>query len=309
MDNNSIEIEKNESDDYVNLNSFFSLLWKRKYSLLGVLTVCFLVSISASFLLPNKYQSTVLMVTAESSDTDNLLAKYGGLTAFAGLNISEEVNQTKIGLAIIRSKQFTADFIEKRDILVPLMAAKYWDRETNKLIIDQNIYDTEDQKWVRDVSYPQSNIPSNEESYKFWTENVFKINEDKKTGFITMSVEHLSPELAKTWASWLVEDINNVMRDNDVRQAELAIEYLNEEVQKTTSEELKSLLYNLIQSHTEKKILAFSRPDYVFKVIDPPVISEEKNSPQRILIGLLSSFIGVLLYLLYLLIRNFSVKF
>ncbi len=309
MDNNSIEMEKNESDDYVNLNSFFSLLWKRKYSLLGVLTICFLVSVSASFLLPNKYQSTVLLVTAESSDTDNFLAKYGGLTAFAGLNISEEVNQTKIGLAVIRSKQFTANFIEKRDILVPLMAAKYWDRETNKLIIDQNIYDTEDQKWVRNVSYPHSNRPSNEESYKFWTKNVFKINEDKKTGFITMSVEHFSPELAQRWASWLVEDINNNMRNNDVKQAELAIEYLNEEVQKTTSEELKSLLYNLIQSHTEKKMLAFSRPDYVFKVIDPPVISEEKISPQRILIGLLSSFIGVLLYLLYLLVRNFSVKF
>ena len=307
MSTNSIEVEK-ENPSFFSLNDFFSLLWKKKYTILILLSLSFVASVSFSYLLPNKYQSSVLMVAAESSETDNLLAKYGGLTAFAGINIPEEVNQTKIALAVIKSKKFTANFIKKRNILIPLIAAKGWDRETNELVIDQNVYNINTQKWVRNVSYPQRKIPSDQESYEVWNKNVFNITEDKKTGFITMTIEHLSPELAKNWAAWLVEDLNNTIRERDVTEAELAIEYLNREVQKTTSEELKTLLYNLIQSHTEKKMLAFSRPDYVFKVIDPPVVSENKISPQRFLIGLLSAFIAVFFYLLYLLVRNFSVK-
>ena len=109
--------------------------------------------------------------------------------------------------------------------------------------------------------------------------------------------------IVTTTANNRLDAIKNICASTNVRN------WILEKVLVQNSEELKSLLYNLIQSHTEKKMLAFSRPDYVFKVIDPPVISEEKISPQRILIGLLSSFIGVLLYLLYLLVRNFSVKF
>jgi LPS O-antigen subunit length determinant protein (WzzB/FepE family) len=102
-----------------------------------------------------------------------------------------------------------------------------------------------------------------------------------------------------------MHDLNNFMRDRDVREAELSIEYLNNEVSGTKSEALKDVFYNLIKTNTEKKMLAFSREDYLFRIIDPPIAPEEKSSPNRPLICILGFLLGLMFSFIYVLFMNY----
>ena len=106
----------------------------------------------------------------------------------------------------------------------------------------------------------------------------------------------------------LINDLNNFIRESDVEEASKSIEYLEYETINTNYDELRSLLYSLIQAEIEKKMLAYSRSDYLFKVIDPAIISEDKSSPSRVLIIILGSLLGAMLGLLFALIRIFYIK-
>ena len=79
-----------------------------------------------------------------------LAAQYGGLASLAGINIgSGAADKTAIGLEILKSRKFISEFIERHDVLVPLMAARGWDSETYNLKIDPDDYDAASETWVR----------------------------------------------------------------------------------------------------------------------------------------------------------------
>lgn len=42
---------------------------------------------------------------------------------------------------------------------------------------------------------------------------------------VTISVDHLSPTVAQQWATWLIQDINKVMKDRDVAEAHRSTEF------------------------------------------------------------------------------------
>ncbi len=301
MNNSAVDNTEN-----VSLIRLLEVLWKDKLIILVTSLCAALIAIYVSiFILPEKYKSQVLMMPADMSSMNTTSSSIGGLASLAGVSLAEETTEASVALEVIKSRLFTKEFIKKREILVPLIAAKGWDKSSNKLIIDNDLYDESSEKWVRNVSFPKKTIPNDQEAFKYWKDEVFSISQDRKTGYISMSIEFFSPHISKDWATWIVEDINNTMRDQAVKEAQLSIEYLNNELNSTTSEELKSLFYLIIKDNTEKIMLAYSRPEYVFKVIDPPIAPYLKSYPQRLIIVISSTIIGFFIGIFISLIRNF----
>ena len=301
MNNSAVDNTEN-----VSLIRLLEVLWKDKLIILVTSLCAALIAIYVSiFILPEKYKSQVLMMPADMSSMNTTSSSICGLASLAGVSLAEETTEASVALEVIKSRLFTKEFIKKREILVPLIAAKGWDKSSNKLIIDNDLYDESSEKWVRNVSFPKKTIPNDQEAFKFWKDEVFSISQDRKTGYISMSIEFFSPHVSKDWATWIVEDINNTMRDQAVKEAQLSIEYLNNELNSTTSEELKSLFYLIIKDNTEKIMLAYSRPEYVFKVIDPPIAPYLKSYPQRLIIVISSTIIGFFIGIFISLIRNF----
>lgn len=50
-----------------------------------------------------------------------------------------------------------------------------------------------------------------QEAYKAFAKTIV-VSKTKETGMETLSVEHLSPMLAQQWVTWLIQDINKVMK-------------------------------------------------------------------------------------------------
>ena len=55
-------------------------------------------------------------------------------------------------------------------------------------------------------------------------------------------------------------------------------------------------------------MLANSRPEYLFKTIDPAIVPEEESSPKRALICVLGTLLGGMLSVLWVLIRHYVFK-
>lgn len=295
----------NDDNNNVSIFKLLIVLWSNKISIILITLFFVVISIFYSLSLPEKYKSETLMIPIEQSTPTSAVSGLGGLASLAGVSIKDETSSAAVALQILKSRKFTRDFINSRDILVQLMASEGWDRNSDSLIYDKDVYDTEKDKWVRKVSLPKLPKPNDQEAYKYWNENVFTVSEDRKTGWVTLSIEFYSPKIAQQWVDWLVDDLNNYMRNDTVTRAESAIEYLNNEIAKTSSVELQNLFYALIRDNTEKKMLAFTDDDFIFKIIDPPVSPYLKSYPQRSIIVISFAIFGLFIAVLYTLFRNF----
>ena len=299
------------ADDEIDLRELFAVLWTGKYWIAGLTSIAAILSVVYALSLPNIYRSEALLAPSsmDGGGIGGLAKQYGGLASLAGISLpgGGEMDKTALALAVIKSRRFISDFIQRHDILVPLMAADGWDQSTGELSIDADIYDTGSATWVRAVRPPQPVQPSGQEAHGVF-DALLSITEDKKSGFVSLSIAHYSPMVAQQWVTWLVEDINNTLRAQDVAEAENSIAYLKTQVDATSLTDLQSRFFEMIQSQTETIMLAKVREEYAFKTVDPAVIPEQKDKPKRALICILGTLLGGMLSVLWVLIRHYALN-
>ena len=230
-----------EEDKEISLKELFVILWKDKIVIVTITLIFAVSSVLFALYLPNKYQSSILIMPAEETSFNSNIKAVGGLASLAGVSLPKENNKSALYLEILKSRSFINDFIVSNNLLVPLMASKGWDEDTNTLLINDRVYDQNQKKWTRKASRNISRIPSLQEARELWYEDHFTYNENKRNGFITINITHYSPYVAQSWASNLINDLNDHIREIDVNNANLAIDYLNNEANNTNSEYLKSV--------------------------------------------------------------------
>lgn len=203
----------------------------------------------------------------------------------------------------MKSRQFIDAFIKKHELLVPLMASKGWDLGSNQLINDPEVYDPASQKWLREAKGLRGSEPTAQEAYELFNKEVLSIAEGKDSGLYTVSVSFYSPFLAQQWVTWLVDDINQVMRERTIAESTQNLNYLNDQLAKTAVADMQSTFYKLIEEQTKSLMLAEVQEEFVFKVVDPAVAPELKAKPKRALIAVLGTLLGGMLGVAIVLVR------
>ncbi|MDT3296878.1 Wzz/FepE/Etk N-terminal domain-containing protein [Shewanella sp. SP2S2-6] len=299
-------------DDEIDLRELFSVIWQGKWLIIAITAVFAIGSVVFAIMQPNIYKSEALLAPASEQQGGGLSAlasQFGGLASLAGVNLGGKggTDKTQLAIEVLKSRQFTSDFIQKHNILAVLMAAKKWDRDQDKVLYDEDTYISETNTWVRDVEPPFKPEPSMQEAYKEFSK-IFSANSDKETGMVTLSVEHLSPTVAEQWVTWLIEDINKVMKERDVAEANRSSEFLNKQIALTNVADIKTILYKLVEEQAKTIMFAEVRDEYVFKTIDPAFAPEEKAKPKRALICVLGTIFGGMLGVMFVLVRHFIRK-
>ncbi|EGU4190244.1 LPS O-antigen length regulator [Vibrio parahaemolyticus] len=289
-------LSKNIFDDDINLKEIFDVLWSKKLFICLTTFAFAIASVIYALNVPNIYKADTLLAPAESSGGNQLskmAAQFGGLAALAGVNLGgNDSSQTELAVQVMKSRSFVDGFIKKHDLLVPLMAAKGWDLGTNILLIDDEIYNESSATWLREPSGLRGSKPSSQEAYETFIKNVLKVKQDKESGLYSVSIMHYSPYIAKEWVNWIVQDINKVMRERTISETSQNLEYLNQQLSKTAIADMQSTFYKLIEEQTKSLMLAEVQEEFVFKVIDPAVVPEEKTQPSRAIICILGTFLG-----------------
>ena len=301
----------NDLEDEIDLRELFYVLLEGKWIIVSLTAFVSIIGVIYSLLLPNIYQSNAMLVPVNSSSgISGALGSYSGLAGLAGISLpsgGDEGNSAK-AIQKISSLSFFENNILPNIHLPDLMAVKSWNSKTNIVAFDESIYDTSSNTWIRDYSYPQQQIPSSQESYERFKTKHLSLSEDKKSGFITLSIKHQSPFIAKQWAELVINEVNAFYRQKDKSESEKAVNYLNQQISMTGLSEIKQVLAQLLQEEIKKLTLVEANQYYVFDYIDPPVVMEEKSERKRALICILSALLGGMLSFLFVLIRHYAIK-
>jgi uncharacterized protein involved in exopolysaccharide biosynthesis len=300
-----------ESDE-IDLAELWSAIWSGKLLIIVISGIFAISSIIYAINQPNIYRASTLLAPTSDQGGAGGLAKmagqFGGLASLAGINLgSSGTDKTGLALEVLKSRVFLEKFINKHQLLVPLMATENWDVNTNTLIYDEKLYDSSTKKWVREVKAPKQAKPSSWEAYEAFKE-IFTVSTDKETGMVTLAIEHYSPEIATQWLFWLVSDINAAIRDQDKAEAQRSIDYLTIKLKETQLADMQTVFYQLIEEQTKTIMLAEVSQEYVLRTIDPANAPEEKAKPKRALIVVLGTMLGGILSVLIVLVRYFSTK-
>jgi uncharacterized protein involved in exopolysaccharide biosynthesis len=300
------------ADDEIDLRELFAVIWQGKWLIIAITAVFAIGSVIFAIMQPNIYKSEALLAPAseeQGGGLSGLASQFGGLASIAGINLGSKggVDKTQMAIEVMKSRQFASEFIQKHDILPDLMAANKWDMSDNIISYDEKLYDASAKKWVREVKAPFKPEPSMQEAFKEFSK-IVSVNSAKDTGMVTVSVEHISPVVAQQWVNWLVEDINEVMKERDVAEAIRSSDFLNKQIAQTNVADIRSILYKLVEEQAKTIMFAEVRDEYVFKTIDPALVSEEKAKPKRAVICVLGTMLGGMLGVMFVLIRHFVRK-
>ncbi len=279
----------------------FTEIWRGRWIVIAVSSVAAVISVVIALMMPNIYRAEALLAPAQPEGLDGIASQYSGLASMVGIDLPASMtNKTVLGIEILRSRKFLAEFVEEHDLLVPLIAAKGWDAENDVLVIDSDDFDTGSGQWVREVSPPRKQVPSDQEAFEKMLD-IITVRQDTTTGFVRISVEHYSPAIARQWVDLLVADLNRTVMESDVHIAEQAIEYLEEQASAVSLAEMREVFFRLIGEHTKTVLLARVSDEYVFRTVDPATVPEKKSKPKRLIIVVLGTFFGFVFALFYVL--------
>lgn len=293
--NNPYQSEKAYENE-IGILELISFFWKKKLFIFLVTLLITSISVLYSLSIPNTYTSKALLMPSNSNSS--ISSKMGDLASFsslAGISLPKtEVSKSEEAIQRIKSYEFFSSSFMPYIKLENLLAVKRWNALTNSITYDKKIFDEANNKWVRVAKSSRKSKPSLQEAFKEYR-NILYINQDKKTSFVTISINHQSPYISKAWVDIIVNKINQSMRESEQSQAKKSISYLSTAQQSTNIQSIKEVSSLLLEKEMQTLMLTSSNEDYIFKTIDSPIIPEEKSAPNRKIIVLAAIFIGFML--------------
>lgn len=244
-----------------------------------------------SYLFPKVYRTEVTLepVTANDSSGDlaGLASRFGGIAGLLGVELGANPQSTASSMAVLQSRRLLTSYIAENNLL-PVLYSSY---------IDQLL------AGFRGTDDPG---PTLQDAYKRFSTKVFSAREDRKTGLVIVTVEWRDPALAASWANGIVAEANRVIAGQIVDETKKNLDFLNKELEETNTLELRKIIYSLIEKEIGKGMMARTRPDYAFRVLDPAVQPDDKLfvKPRRALFTLGGLAMGVLAAISWALFRT-----
>ena len=275
------------------------VLWQSKFIIIGITSLFTAYAIYIAFNKPDIYKAETIVVAVEENSTGMrgaLGGQLGGLATLTGLDIGQaKTGKVTIALELMRSWNFLERFIKENELGPLVIAAENWDKGTNKVIFNKDFYDSKSKQWLIGADHPQLEGvkmgPSSWDLFQAFNGSI-DISTNKSTGLISVAIEHVSPEIAAKLTTLLIQDINNYLREEHIREVEKSIYFLNKRLSETTITEMKSVFYQLIEQQTRALMLANISDEYVLKTIDKAKVPHTKVKPKRKMIVILGTMLG-----------------
>jgi len=278
-------------EDEIDLLEYWDVIWKRRKMIFGASFAAALLAVVISLLMPNIYRAQVLLapVGGEESKGGGLsaaLGGLGGLASMAGISLGGG-GSTAENLAVLKSREFIWKFVKDNKLMS---------------ILFEDDWNAEHKKWEQDDPKDQPNLW---DAYRKFTKGgLMKVDEDKKTGLVTVSMEWKDPVLAAKWANALMGRLNAYLRSKAIARSEANLTYLHKELDRTRVADMRQTLFELISQEQKKAMLANTQEEFAFRVLDAASPPDKKAKPKRSLIVILSTFVAGFLAVIVVFIQE-----
>jgi uncharacterized protein involved in exopolysaccharide biosynthesis len=261
-----------------------SLLWESmvryKYRVIGLVLLGAVLGVVAGFIMTRKYQATAVATYAQqnslSSTLQNLTSQFSGLSALAGISQGGSDNDSS-ARTMLESRLVAGQLIE-RFSLMPLLFPDSWDSAARK--------------WKG----PESKHPTVERGIDRFLDSVLSVDYDNADSKVSVSIVWPDRTMAATLANAVIDDVNNTMRAQALRDAEKCISFLNRELAKNATVELQEAINALIKQQLETSMYASVREGYALRVLDPAMPPDARKIywPKKSALGLVGAFLGLI---------------
>jgi len=270
-----------EEEDEIDLLELIRTLLQSWKLIVGITIISTGLAVTYALLSPEVFKADTLLASAQEkkSGVSSSIGQFGGLAQMAGISIPSDSNIEQV-IATLESRKFLSLFIENNKLLP---------------VIFENLWDAEKKAWILESDQDE---PTPNDAYSALG-GAITIDEDKKSGLITLSISWRDPQIAAQWANDLVKQLNQQLREQAIQDSQKRVGYLEQELAKTTLKDMREVLYNLLESEKQKAMLANVNEDFALEVIDPAVAPEQGEKPKRKLIvalgGVCGGFLGIFL--------------
>ena len=266
------------------LFEWLKILWTRRWMILAFSVFCALSAATVAWLLPKKYEATILIspVTTRAGSAglgsqESAVARLGGLSSIVGLSGGGGAGVKAESLATLQSEALTRRYIQENNLL-PVLFSERWDSRA--------------MKWNSEAS---DRVPTLWKGNEFFSKKVRSVSENAKTGLVTMTITWTDPKLAAQWANGLVDLTNVYLCEKAIQTSERNIEYLIDQASKTTVVALRDAIYKLMEEEIKEQMIARGNSEYALQVIDPAVVPERYASPRPLIWGSMGLVAGIFL--------------
>jgi len=270
-------------------------LLNRSFALFSTIIVAIL-SLNYAISLPNIYSAEAVLVPSKQADRgsgSSLGASGSNIAELVGLSGSSSSDRTSKSLKILESKDFFSNYYNDFYYLSRLYAVDSYDKSTNKIIFDREKIDVEKKQWIAGKK------PTFEAAHTNFL-GVLSIDYDRLDGFITLTMDHQSPEFAKTWLETIILDLNNLVKSIETVEAQNSSDYLVNQLSDNDVLQLNSIFSAMLIEAYETLMLSEISDQFALSYIDKPRVPQRKSKPSRAFVSIFLFIIGVSLISIFL---------
>lgn len=283
-------------------------VWQQKLKVLAVTAIaCACATLYALSIAPLYHSFATLMPKSQSgaSALAGFATQIGGAAALAGLPggfVGSNGGDSALALGVLQSRRFFEAYLYQ-EMLVEMHAAVRYDLESSVLVIDSNLYNVSSERWVRPPRELESILSKERSHKKFLTEHL-TIADSDTSGFVTIGISHVSPEVAKRWVGLIVHSLDEAIRSEKERVGNASIRFLQTKLAETRLASVQETIANLLEEQIKSLMMINADENVVYQIIDPPYAPEQRTSPNRTLIVSMTFFITLVLSLAFVIVSE-----
>ncbi len=271
----------------ISLLDLWIILWDGKWLGVAITGLVTIAAVIYALLATEIYRAEMLLAPAEERTAQGLSGQLGGLSGLATLaGISVGGGGNAEPLAVLQSRVFLREFIEKRN-LMPILYPDLWDESRGRWIVAEG-----------------EAAPDVRDGVRLLQDSVLTVSEEAGTGLVRLGVDWTDPDVAADWANDLVARLNDRMRQRALVDAEQNVSYLQEQLASSSLVTLQQSIGRLLETELQKLMLARGNEEFAFRVLDPAEAPKNRVRPYRTLIVALAIIAGGMLSLLIIFLRH-----
>jgi len=287
--------------DEINVKEVFFALWSTKILIIVMVAIFAVGSVIYSLSIPNKFTSSSLLKMSDNNSQPSSNSSMDMIGSIAGLNLAA-AGSSKSSLVIetIESRDFLKHLLTFDKVLPSIVAIQSYDKETGELIFNDSIYDQKNNTFTSD---PEKR-PTFHKTYLTYN-NMINVS-TTNTGYIYLSVTHLSPKFAYELLNLIISEVNSLSRTRILQESKDSLNFLYNRLTETNEIEIRNSINQIIGSELRRQMLAEVKKNYLINPLDKPFFPEMKSSPNRARICILGTILGFFLSILVSLVKYYG---
>ena len=318
----------NNTHDEIDLIELLKTAWNGRKQIIIISFVFVLVGISTALLLPVIYSSSTTFINSqtESSSASGL----SGVASLVGINLSgmssgSEIPPTmypQIGESVEFKRTLVDSYIDEKEQI------KLGDFLANYNSIEKSVTENSNKLFISEFENELFDVMN----------DVISISVDQKEGFVTISANMPNSEYAANTCINAREILQKIIIDSRIKSAKQKLEYSEKQLasKRIEFEEIQNKLayfndsnINLVTSsvinerdkleaefqiinavmielskQVEQRKLQVSEDTPVFSIVKEASMPVKRSSPKRTLVVLIFGFVGIIVSVFYILIKD-----